>query len=1001
MATTFGPDRLKGARSKFLGGTATALALMAMGAGTAYAQDADADTDDISLEEIVVTGSLIKNPNLTRSAPVSVVSSEEMTYRQANVIEEVLRTIPGVVPGIGAQVNNGNGGFATVDLRGLGTNRNVALVDGTRMAPSTLTGVFDTNNIPLALLDRVDVLTGGASTTYGADALSGVLNFITKKNFSGVEVSTGYGVTEKGDGDTKRFEITMGGNIEDKGNVVFSLGYQESDPVYMGDRDYGLYSLSGGDGSRGGSGLGSTNSRFGLVNPTGTDNGNLALGGVQPDRMFASAFDAYNFSPLNVYQTPFERYNVYAAGNYEIADGIEVYARGIYSRNTVTTLIAPSGSFGDSVTVALNHPFLSDAQRNAFCAYDLDPTEGVYAPRFTQAECDAAAAATGAADPNYREVDTVLRRRDVEGGPRISDFTADYFDFQLGLRGDITESISFDLMASHGESKQVQTQKGYWLKSRFRNSLLNCPTTSDGCVPVDFFGPTGSITEEQNAYLLGGESAITTNFSMSQITGSVSGELGYTLPWAAEPVNFAVGGEYRKYASSRESDLLSQSGDLGGAGGAAPNIDGGFSVYEAVAEVVVPIVTDAEWARQLNFEAGIRYSDYSVDDPTDPTFNTTTWKMSLTWAPVEDISFRSTFARAVRAPNIFELFNPVTTGLTNLNNDPCASVDDNGVIYNSGPTGVIRDVCIAQGAPAASIGFIPDPAAGQANNTTGGNLALVPEKSDSWTLGAIITPEAIPGLTMTIDYYNIKIKGSVSAPTPDDAINACFDNPSTTSVACTSIVRSPIDGGLSGDSNVVLGLPTFLSNTGNLATDGIDVTVTYGRNFGDVDWNMNFSGNWTNSSTFQSITGVTENRECVGLYSANCGVQNGQIQPKFSWNMRNTFTYERFDVSVLWRHLDGVEYEFADTAPLYSGEVEGLGNHDFNKIGAYDYFDLSIRYNVFDNVTLTGTVSNLFNKRPPIVSNDAGTTAANSGNTFPSTYDALGRRYGINMKVAF
>ncbi|WP_417464404.1 TonB-dependent receptor plug domain-containing protein [Kordiimonas sp.] len=994
----------RGGRTRYMGSAATALALMTMGANvSAFAQDTtDADTEELSLEEIVVTGSLIRNPNLTRSNPVAVVSPEEMTYRNTNVVEEVLRTIPGVVPAIGAQVNNGNGGFATVDLRGLGTNRNVALVDGVRMSPSTLTGVFDTNNIPIALLERVDVLTGGASTTYGADAISGVVNFITRKNFSGVEVNASYGVTEKGDGDTKRFEITMGGNIEDKGNVVVSLGYQKSDPVYMGDRDYGEYSLSGADGSRGGSGLGSFNSRFGNVNPTGGDNANLGLGGVQPDRTFAAAFTAYNFSPLNVYQTPFERYNVYASANYDIAENVEIYTRGIYSRNTVNTLIAPSGSFGDSVTVALNHSLMSDAQRNAFCAFDTDPTVGVYSPLYTQAQCDAAATATGPADPNYLEVDTQLRRRNVEGGPRISDFTADYFDFQLGLRGDFNETLSWDVMASHGESKQVQTQKGYWLKSRFRNSLLGCPTTSDGCIPVDFFGPTGSITEEQNAYLSGGESAITTNFAMSQIKGSVSGEVGFTMPWASEAVNFAVAGEYRKYKATRESDLLSQSGDLGGAGGAAPNIDGGFSVYEGVAEFVVPIVTDASWAKQLNFEAGLRYSEYSVDDPSEPKFDTTTWKMGLSWAPTDDLSFRGTFARAVRAPNIFELFNPVTTGLTNLNNDPCASVDDNGVIYNSGPTGVVRDVCIAQGAPVTSIGFIPDPAAGQANNTTGGNLALVPEKSDSWTLGMIITPAAIPGLTMTVDYYNIKIDGSISAPAPDDALAACFDNPSTTSEACRAIVRSPIDGGLSGDEAVVKGLPTFLSNSGNLRTDGIDVTVSYGHAISDsVDWNMAFAGNWTNKATFQAITGSSLNRDCVGLYSANCGSANGQIQPKFTWNMRNTFTYEQFDLSVLWRHIDGVKYEFADTAPLYSGDVEGLGTHDFNRVKAFDYFDLSVRYHVFENVALTGTVTNLFNKRPPITSNDSGTTAANSGNTFPSTYDALGRRYGINAKITF
>ncbi|TNE62244.1 MAG: TonB-dependent receptor [Alphaproteobacteria bacterium] len=984
-------------RKTLLGSAATMLALSYQGAAFAQ-EDADTTSSDTMIEEVIVTGSLIKNPNLVRSAPVAVVSSDEMTYQQTNVVEEVLRTIPGMVASIGSNVNNGNGGFSFVNLRGIGSNRNIVLVDGVRMAPSELQGRFDLQNIPVTLLQRVDVLTGGASTTYGADALGGVVNFITRKDFEGVEFDASYGLTEEGDGDTKRFDVTMGGNIGERGNAVFSIGYQKADAVYQGDRKIGECAISGGDGTCAGSGLGSFNSRFGNVNVTGTDNDNISLGGVQDDRTFASAFTPYNFAPLNVFQTPFERYNLYGQANYQITDKIEVYTRGLYSRNQRNTLIAPSGAFGDTVEVALNHPYLSDAQRNAFCAFDTDPTEGVYSPLYSQAECDAAGAAVDASDPNYRSVTTQLRRRNVEGGPRISEFVSDYFNYELGFRGAITDTIDWDVMGSYGESKQVQTQKGYWLKSRFRNSLLDCPTTSDGCVPVDFFGPTGSITEEQNAYLSGGESAITTKFSMSQIKGSVSGEVGYTLPWASDAINFAVGGEYRKYTGKGESDLLSQSGDLGGAGGATPNVSGGYSVYEAIAEVVVPIVQDADFAKVLSLEAGIRYSDYSIDADNDPSFDATTWKLGLNWAPTDDITFRGTFSRAVRAPNINELFAPVNTGLTNLNNDPCASIDDNGNRINNGPTGAVREVCLAQGAPATSIGFIPVPAANQANATFGGNLDLVPEKSDSWTIGTIIRPVSVPGLTVTIDYYNIKVDGAISAPTPDDALNACFDDPSTSNPACTAIVRSPIDGGLSGDSNVVKGLPLFNSNSGKLATDGIDLTVTYGTNIGDVDWTMNFAGNWTNSSTFQAVAGVSENRECVGLYSANCA----SIQPEFSWNMRNTFSYDKFDFSVFWRHISSEDYEFAEDDPLYSGDVDnGLGNHDFNHIGAYDYFDLSIRYRLFENVTLTGTVTNLFDKGAPIVSGDAGTTAFNSGNTYPSTYDAVGRRYGLSLKATF
>ena len=979
---------MKLSRKNLLLGTLLSSAMLM--AAPATAQDADDTVDD----EIIVTGSLISNPNLTRSAPVAVISTEEMEFQGNNLVEEVLREIPGMVPSIGQNVNNGNGGFSYVNLRGLGSNRNIVLVDGNRLAPSELNGRFDLNNIPIALLERTDVLTGGASTTYGADALGGVVNFIMRDDFEGMELNTSYGVTERGDGETKRIELTMGGNFaDDRGNAVISVGYQEADPVYQGDRDFSDFVHFYWNGARGGSGLGSFNTRFGNVNPTGADNANLSLGGVQDDRTFAAAFTPFNYAPLNVFQTPFERYNIYGQADYEINENVEVYTEALFSRNTVNTLIAPSGSFGDSVTVALNHPLMSAAQRNAFCAFDTDPAVGSYVPRFTQAQCDAAATATGPGDPNYLEVDTQLRRRNVEGGPRISDYTADYFNYSAGIRGDLTENIRYDVMGSYGSSDQVQVQKGYWLKSRFRNSLLGCPDTSDGCVLVDYFGPTGSITPEMNAYLQGGESAITIKFDMLQLKGKVDGELGYSLPWTDEKVNFAVGAEYRKYTGSRESDLLSQSGDLGGAGGAAPNIYGGYDVLEGVGELLVP-VTD-----QITAEAGLRYSEYSIDAQNASSFGATTWKAGLSYKPVEDVTIRGTFARAVRAPNIAELFAPQNTLLTNLQNDPCASVGDDGTNNGNVPTGALRDVCIAQGAPAGAIGFIPQPAAGQANYTGGGNLNLSPEESDSWTLGVILQPSSIPNLAVTVDYYNIKVDGSINQPSPDDAISACFDNPDPTSPACTSIVRSPIDGGLSGDNNVVKGLPLFLSNAGNLATDGIDVSVSYNREFGDFDWYTSLTGNWTNSSTFQAVTGVSLDRECVGLYSANCA----SIQPEMTVNWRNTVSIDDFDVSLLWRYISNAEYEFRDTDTAFVGSPEGgvIGEVDFNQTDAYHLFDMSVRYQMFDNFAITGTVANLLDTDPPLTGAFIGSTGFNSGNTYPSTFDTLGRRFKIAAKVTF
>lgn len=963
----------------------------------------DQDDTDVELEEVIVTGSLIRNPNLTRSAPVNVISSEEMEYQSISVVEEMLREVPGAVPSIGANVNNGNGGFSYVNLRGLGSNRNVVLVDGRRMAPSEINGRFDLNNVPVALVERVEVLTGGASTTYGADAIAGVVNFITKTDFTGAEINTSIGETAEGDGGKKTIDITLGADLDGgRGNAVFNIGYQKSDPVYQGDREFSEFVHFYTNGNRGGSGLGSFNTRIGNVNPTGADNANLSLGGVQDDRTFAAAFTPYNYGPSNAFQTPFERFNIYSAVNYEINDSVEAYGKAIYSQNTVNTLIAPSGSFGDSVTVALNHPNLSDAQRNALCAFDTDPAEGSYVPTFTQGQCDAAGAATGPTDPNYLTVDTELRRRNVEGGPRISEFTSHYFNYSMGLRGDLSDSISWDVFGSYGNSDQTQVQKGYWMKSRFRQSLLSgpdgCNDSNNGCIPVDFFGPTGSITDEMNNFLQGGESRIAMKFDMTQVSANITGEAGFSSPWAADKVNFALGAEFRDYKGSRESDVLSQSGDLGGAGGAAPNISGGYSVKELLLEAVIPVVQGAFLAEEVTAEAGVRYSDYTIRAGGAEGFSDTTWKLGLSWTPIQDVTARATFARAVRAPNVKELFEPVVTELDNLGNDPCASTNDEGVNSGFVPTGALRDVCIAQGAPVNSIGFIPQPAAGQVNTTGGGNLNLEPEESDSLTVGFVIQPSAVENLSVTIDYYNITIDGAITTPTTGDAIAECFDNPDPTSTACTSIVRSPINGGLSGDEAVVKGLPLTLSNAGELETSGVDLAINYQQAFGDVLWSSSFIANKTIKSTFRA-TPSSINRECVGLYSADCA----SIQPEKTFNWRNTVSYADLDVSLMWRYISSNDYEYADSDTAFIGEPEGgvLGFQNFNRTESYNLFDLTLRYTVSENLTITGVVSNLLDKEPPLTGAFIGATGFSSGNTYPSTFDTIGRRYNLAAKLTF
>jgi iron complex outermembrane recepter protein len=1020
----------------------------------AFAQTAPAAAEAATTEgdTIVVTGSLISNPNLAQSTPVLVTTAEDIALRQNNVAEEVLRDIPGIVPSIGSAVNNGNGGASFVDLRGLGSNRNIVLLDGNRIVPSGLVGRVDLNNIPLALVERVDALTGGASTTYGADAISGVVNFITKRDFAGAEISVGEKITEKGDGNYLRADVTLGANFDDgRGNAVVSVGYQESDPVYQGDRDFSILGIDSFTGTFSGSGttvpsritgtrglagaVPNTLSQYvqtgttlvnGVVTPVlALQAGGAANGGTRQVNAAGQAvgtFAFFNFNPYNIFQTPFRRYNMYAAARYEVSDAVELYTRGMFSKNTVNTIIAPSGSFGSSVTVNLNNPFLPASLRNQFCALNTAPTvagvtatgaavagQTTYTPLISAAACAAAATATGPADPNYRTATFNLSRRLVEGGPRISEFSTTVFDYRVGAKGAINDHISWDVSGAYGESENRQSLQGYVVTSRLRQALLannttTCITATNGCVPLNAFGEAGTISAGA-ANFVKQESTTLVKTSLAQVRGIVSGDFGVASPGASDPINFAVGTEYRKYSAQQRADALAKTpGELGGAGGAAPDIDGGYSVYEFYGELVAPLIQDKPGFESLQISGGIRYSNYKVDAASKPKYSTTTYKGELAWSPVRDIKFRGGYSRAVRAPNISELFTPVTTGLTSLSSDPCAGAAPVG-------NASLRAVCLAQGAPASVIGSILNPTAGQANNTTGGNVNVKPETSDSFTGGVVLTPSFVPGLSLTVDYYRIKVKKAITSPTPGDVLAKCFGTAlsgitaaSATDPACVAVIRrNPVTGGLDGTPETTLGLITQLTNAGQLKTSGIDVALNYRRDLGFTKLALSFTGNYTFESKFRSdvLDPNAVDRDCTGFYSTNCG----SLQPKFQWSQRTTLSFGDVDLSLLWRHIDKMIQEPLDVTngngPAFKGTLADGRVVNFREIKAFDYFDLAARFGVTSKIDITLGVNNVFNRKPPVVGSNIGPTSFNSGNTYPSTYDSLGRSFAASAKVRF
>ncbi len=948
--------------------------------GPATAQSAQQAQEDAGTQggEIVVTGTLVRNPNLEQSSPVTSVSSEELELRQTNTAEQFLRELPGVVPSIGSAVNNGNGGASFVNLRGLGSNRNLVLLDGKRIAPAGLAGVVDLNNIPLALVERTDILTGGASTTYGADAVSGVVNFITKRDFAGVDLAVSNQITERGDGAVFRADLTIGANFDDgRGNAVFSVGYQQADPVLQGDRDFSRFNIDSYSGQAGGSGT-TVPGRF-----TG-----LGLGTAQQIDPTTGAlvptFALFNFNPQNIFQTPFERYNMFGSARYEVTDGIEVYSRGLFSKNTVQTVIASSGTFGNALTIPFSNPYLPAAARNQICA-----SQGL-----TVAQCTAAAAATNPNDPNYRTFTSNVFRRFVEAGPRLSTYSTTIFDYEAGVRGDITSNIGFDISGGYGESENVQRQSGNGTLSRLRQAALatntqTCLTDTNGCVPINLFGDVGSITADQLGFLLGVTNSTVTQTSLAQARGIINGDLGFASPFGTNPISFAVGAEYRKYTAAVISDELTQRpNEVLGNGAASPDIAGEYDVVEGFAELIVPLVEDRPFFHSLTVEGGIRVSEYSTAG------DSFTWKAGGSWEPVPSLKIRGNYQKASRAPNIGELFAPVVTGLDNSASDPCAGPN----VTAGSPLGAVCAAQIVAGGatPAqanALLGNIPLPSAGQINVSGGGNPNLGLETANTWTVGAILQPDFLPGFNASVDYYNIKVRDAITSPTVGDVFNACyFPLQAPTSAACQAIGRDPIDGSLNGTAT---GLALPLSNLGRIETDGIDVALNYRRQFGFGGLALSFIGNWTNSSRFQA-TPTSIDRECVGYYSVNCP----SIQPEFSFTQRTTLTFGSVDVSLLWRFIDEVQYE-----PLaLQDDIDAFGVgplEEFRTIGAEHYFDLSTRFSVTDNFEMTVTAMNLFDNQPKLVGASIGSTAYNSGNVYPSTYDALGRRFAVGARLRF
>ncbi|MFM9851610.1 MAG: TonB-dependent receptor plug domain-containing protein [Sphingomonadaceae bacterium] len=972
-------------RSRLSASVASAVLGLAIVSTPAFAQTAADEAAPGAEDTIVVTGSRIARADLELSSPVTVVSAAQLQLSGTTNAEEFLRDLPQAVSAIGSNSNNGNPGVATVDLRNLGEARTLVLVDGKRFIPYDSNGFVDVNAIPASLIERIEVLTGGASSVYGSDAVAGVVNFIFKRNFEGLEADAQYGLTQRGDGTSRSFALTVGVNSGDgRGNITFNANYTKVDAVNQGQRDYSRTTLAAEDLSPSG---GSSTNAFGAID------GLVALGGRgQFDATgnlvpFVGARDGFNFNPFNLLQVPQDKWTATAVGHYDITDAIEFYGRASFANSRVSTIIAPSGTFGFpfSINYATN-PFLNAQARGILGQNDT--------------------AAAGDTTPGNGFVTVPLRRRTVELGTRDSIYENTYYQLVGGLKGAVVEGVKWEAFAQYGRTSRTitfandlafATTQQALLAVRGPNNTIVCSDPSGGCSPANLFG-AGNLSQAAGNFIRVDLQQVD---QTSQLVagGFLSADLPFKLV-SDKAGALVVGVEYRRELSTARPDNNLITGNSVGFGSSTP-INARLSTKEIYGELNLPIVTDRPFVKSLSIEAGIRYADYSNRDNLQGlgnSFKTTSYKIGGEWSPTPDFKIRGGFNRAVRAPNLNEIGQPFTPGTGAANFDHCESIARGqpitltpAVVNNpnrSAAATQLLNLCVATGTPLAALqgGLVDGVVAGQINNFAGGNIRLTPERADTITVGATFTPTFLKGFTGSVDYFDIKVRNGIFQVPEQETLIACYEvERVATSFNCSRIRRNPITGSLSGGTET--GVVSTNVNIGGLRNRGVDIAANYAFDIAnDVKLTLGINATYTLDSQldYGSVT-----RECVGLVGQSCL----RLLPELQWIQSTSVKFGPATVQLRWQHIGKI------TQDQIAFGFQPASAYAVPSISARDYFDLYSNLDVSDRVTFRFGVNNLLDKSPPLVGNDYGGTA--SGNTFPQTYEPLGRSFFIGANVRF
>lgn len=931
-------------------------AVSAIGSNAVFAQEVAAP-DEAVVEKISITGSRIKSQNYESASPISITSDVEIKLSGFTRIEDLLNTLPQIEAGQTSFLSNGASGTANLDLRGLGPSRTLVLVNGRRLpAGGVYSQAPDINQIPAALVKRVEVLTGGGSSTYGADAVAGVVNFVMDDDFEGFEINFGasgyqhnndnsyiqdlmdkrnfeYPEGNTGiDGKSYNIDITMGGDFADgKGHAVAYATWRRNDELRQEARDYSSCALNAGGTGCGGSGNAIIpNFYIGNIDPVTGAQDDYEYWTLDSNSNFIpSVGNSYNYAPINHFMRPDERFSLGAFVNYEVNDHVRPYFEVMYMRDRTAAQIAESGTFfSEQYDIDVSSPLLNDAQRAQLMdrfGLGLDDQFSVY-----------------------------IGKRNVEGGARASVLEHNDFRVVFGSEGDINDNWSYDASFLYGSSSSSAAYINDFFGPRIATALNSeeCADTA-GCIPYEVFTYNGITSEAADT--LTGVAILNGVASEMVINAYVTGETGFIIPSANDPIAVVLGYEYRDSKYERLADEVFAQGLLLGQGGTTSSIVGGFTVNEIFAEASVPLVQGKALADDLSLDLGYRYSDY------DTSGGVSTYKVGVNYAPLEELKVRGSYNRAVRAPNVADLFSPQSTGLWG-GTDPCA-----GIIADGETPALSAAQCANTGVSAAQYGTIGLSPASQYNGLFGGNPNLAPEIADTYTFGIVALP--MEDLQFSIDYWDIKLEDVIGAVGAQLTVEQCGLTGSA--AYCDNIVRAP-------SGSLWRGADGYVTATNvNLASrhwQGYDFTGNYEMDLGNGTLTAKFVGTLMTKKEYVPLPGDdAATYDCVDEVSVDCFAQP---EWRHSFNVSYT-TGDWWTVDAKWRYYGSVGYSgTSDTLLVESGGIK-----------SQSYLDLKGSFEVTDNLAVLVGVNNVFDKEPPMV----GSTISSNANTVAGYYDTLGR----------